>query len=71
MRVVAGSTSASVDCGHVPPARMFLRVPACPGQLFSSWLIILLGTVQSTVPFSPSRSLRPFAAFLQTASVAC
>eukprot|EP00972_Heterocapsa_arctica_P063938 9433588-Heterocapsa_arctica.AAC.1 len=50
---------------------MFLRVPACPGELFSSCLIIFLGMVQSTVPFSPSRSFRPLAAFLQTASVAC
>eukprot|EP00972_Heterocapsa_arctica_P028413 4177285-Heterocapsa_arctica.AAC.1 len=43
MRGVVASTSASLVCGHVPPAGIFLNVPAWPGEFYpvassSSWV---------------------------------
>eukprot|EP00972_Heterocapsa_arctica_P059441 8764309-Heterocapsa_arctica.AAC.1 len=46
-------------------------VPACPGELFSSCFKSFLGTVQSTGPVRPPRSLLLAAAFFQTDAVAC
>eukprot|EP00972_Heterocapsa_arctica_P009804 1442975-Heterocapsa_arctica.AAC.1 len=54
VRSVPSSTSASLHCGQVPPARMFLKAPASLGAVASSLFRNFLGMVQSTTPFRPS-----------------
>eukprot|EP00972_Heterocapsa_arctica_P029960 4414417-Heterocapsa_arctica.AAC.1 len=69
-RGVPATASASLTCGQVPPASMFLKAPASLGAVASSFLSICLGMVQSTTPCKPSRSLRCITAFFHTLAVA-
>eukprot|EP00972_Heterocapsa_arctica_P019895 2936144-Heterocapsa_arctica.AAC.1 len=43
---VPSTTSVSLACDQVPPARMFLRAPASLGAVASNFLSIFLGMVQ-------------------------